>query len=276
MNDREMPLSRRLLDIAIEKMADRFGEAQRVRRALANTIVAQLMSDCVIKGGSSLKFRYGDLATRVTKDIDVAQAKDLDDFILRLDASLRSGWHGFTGHIIRRTVATPKDVPPEYVMHPFDVKLEYNRKPWMTVRLEMGTNEVDDTEEADYSLSPDIVELFHALGLPKPNPVPLMKLHHQIAQKLHGLTDPSQNRPHDLVDLQLILSQSKVDLTLLRKTAIRLFAYRNRQPWPGIVHKGDDWEIGYDAAKYDLPVLPTVDEAILWVNDLIAKINEAK
>ena len=30
MNDREMPLSRRLLDIAIEKMADRFGEAQRV------------------------------------------------------------------------------------------------------------------------------------------------------------------------------------------------------------------------------------------------------
>ena len=96
------------------------------------------------------------------------------------------------------------------------------------------------------------------------------------AQKLHGLTDPSQNRPHDLVDLQLILSQSKVDLTLLRKTAIRLFAYRNRQPWPGIVHKGDDWEIGYDAAKYDLPVLPTVDEAVLWANDLIAKINEAK
>jgi hypothetical protein len=276
MNDREMPLSRRLLDIAIEKMADRFGEAQRVRRALANTIVAQLMSDCVIKGGSSLKFRYGDLATRVTKDMDVAQAKDLDDFILRLDASLRSGWHGFTGHIIRRPVATPKDVPPEYVMHPFDVKLEYNRKPWMTVRLEMGTDEVDDTEEADYSLSSDIVELFHALGLPKPNPVPLMKLHHQIAQKLHGLTDPSQNRPHDLVDLQLILSQSKVDLTLLRKTAIRLFAHRKRQHWPAIVHKGDDWEIGYNATKYDLPVLPTVDEAVEWANDLIAKIDASK
>ena len=84
MNDGIMPISRRLLDIAIEKMADRFGEAQRVRRVLANTIVAQLMSDCVIKGGSSLKFRYGDLATRVTKDMDVAQAKDLDDFEIKI------------------------------------------------------------------------------------------------------------------------------------------------------------------------------------------------
>ena len=51
---------------------------------MANTIVAQLMPDCVIKGGSSLKFRYGDVATRVTKDMDAAQGADLDTFIARL------------------------------------------------------------------------------------------------------------------------------------------------------------------------------------------------
>ena len=73
MNDKRLPLSRRHLDIAIERLSGRFGEAQRIRRAVANTIVAQLMPDCVIKGGSSLKFRYGDIATRVTKDLDVAQ-----------------------------------------------------------------------------------------------------------------------------------------------------------------------------------------------------------
>ena len=102
MSNEKLPLSRRHLDIAIERLASRFGEAQRIRRAVANTIVAQLMPDCVIKGGSSLKFRYGDIATRVTKDMDAAQGADLDAFIAKLDKALHGGWNGFTGHVVRR------------------------------------------------------------------------------------------------------------------------------------------------------------------------------
>jgi hypothetical protein len=41
MSDAKLPISRRHLDIAIERLASRFGEAQRIRRAVANTIVAQ-------------------------------------------------------------------------------------------------------------------------------------------------------------------------------------------------------------------------------------------
>ena len=275
MNERRLPLSKRHLDMAVERLSARFGEAQRIRRAVANTVVAQLMPNCVIKGGSSLKFRYGDIATRVTKDLDVAQGDDLDMFIERLDDTLQSGWNGFTGHVVRRDPATPKDVPAAYVMHPFDVKLEYNRKPWVTVRLEMGANEIGDTLEADYALSPDITEMFQALGLPEPRPIPLMKLHHQVAQKLHGLTDPSQNRPHDLIDLQLIFSQTNPNLALIRNTCVRLFAHRRRQPWPSIVIKKTDWDTGYNAAKFDLQVKPSVDEAIIWANELIAKIDSA-
>lgn len=275
MSKTKLPLSRRLLDMAIERLSSRFGEAQRIRRAVANTIVAQLMPDCVIKGGSSLKFRYGDIATRVTKDMDAAQGDDLDAFIARLDAALHTGWSGFTGHVVRREPASPEDVPPAYVMHPFDVKLDYNHKPWMTVRLEMGANEVDDTLDADHALSPDIAEMFAALGLPMPKPVPLMKLHHQVAQKLHGLTDPTQNRPHDLVDLQLIFSQNEPDLVLVRNTCERLFAHRRRQAWPTRVSVGDLWEAGYEAAKYDLPVKPTVAEAVAWANELIDRIARA-
>lgn len=271
----KLPLSRRHLDIAIERLVPRFGEAQRMRRAVANTILAQLMPDCVIKGGSSLKFRYGDIATRVTKDLDAAQGDDIDVFIAKLDNALHAGWNGFTGHVVRREPASPAGVPPAYVMQPFDVKLEYNRKPWVTVRLEMGTNEVGDTLESDLVLAPDIAEMFTALGLPQPKPVPLMKLHHQVAQKLHGLTDPTQDRPHDLIDLQLIFSQNAPDLALVRKTCERLFAHRRRQSWPAKVSAGDSWETGYGAAKYDLPVKPTVTEAIDWVNDLIDKIAQA-
>ena len=175
MSNVKLPMSRRHLDIAIERLASRFGEAQRIRRAVANTIVAQLMPDCVIKGGSSLKFRYGDIATRVTKDMDAEQGADLDVFIAKLDEALHDGWNGFTGHVVRRDPANPADVPPAYVMHPFDVKLEYNHKPWVTVRLEMGANEVGDTLVADWSLAPDISEMFAVLGLPQPKPVPLIK-----------------------------------------------------------------------------------------------------
>ena len=275
MSNVKLPMSRRHLDIAIERLASRFGEAQRIRRAVANTIVAQLMPDCVIKGGSSLKFRYGDIATRVTKDMDAAQGADLDVFIARLDEALHSGWNGFTGHVVRREPATPSDVPPAYVMHPFDVKLEYNHRPWVTVRLEMGANEGGDTLEADWSLAPDIAEMFAALGLPQPKPVPLMKLHHQIAQKLHGLTDPSQSRPHDLIDLQLVFSQNDPDLTLVRKTCERLFAHRRRQSWPAKVVAGELWDAGYAAAKYDLPVKATVTEAVEWANELISLIAKA-
>ena len=275
MSESRLPLSRRLLDMAIERLASRFGTAQRIRRTVANTIVAQLMPDCVIKGGSSLKFRYGDIATRVTKDMDAAQGADLDVFMARLDEALHVGWNGFTGHVVRREPAAPADVPPAYVMHPFDVKLEYNHKPWVTVRLEMGANEVGDTLEADYSLASDIAEMFAVLGLPQPNPVPLMKLHHQVAQKLHAVTDRSQNRPHDLIDLQLIFAQAEPDLRLVKNTCVRLFAHRRRQPWPSEVVAGDDWDIGYSAAKYDLHVLPTVEEAVSWANELIARIDNA-
>lgn len=111
MGEMELPPSRRHLDIAIERLAPRFGEAQRIRRAVANTILAQLMPDCVIKGGSSLKFRYGDIATRVTKDLDAAQGDDIDIFIARLDDALHVGWHGFTGHVVKREPASPDDVP---------------------------------------------------------------------------------------------------------------------------------------------------------------------
>ena len=138
-----------------------------------------------------------------------------------------------------------------------------------------GADEVGDTLESDLALAADISEMFAALGLPQPKPVPLMKLHHQVAQKLHGLTDKTQTRPHDLVDLQLIFSQNAPDLSLVRNTCERLFAHRRRQSWPAKVSAGDLWEAGYVAAKYDLPVKPTVAEAIEWVNDLIDKITQA-
>lgn len=67
------PISRRLLDIAIERLSDnQSDDPLRLRRMMGNTIVAQLLPDGVVKGGGSLKLRFGDKATRYTRDLDAA------------------------------------------------------------------------------------------------------------------------------------------------------------------------------------------------------------
>lgn len=41
---------------------------------------AQMISVAVVKGGSSLKMRFGDVSTRATTDPDVAWSEDVDAF----------------------------------------------------------------------------------------------------------------------------------------------------------------------------------------------------
>lgn len=45
-------------------------------------------------------------------------------------------------------------------MRPFAVKLSYNGKPWLTVELEVGHDEIGDADEPDWGISPDIVDFF--------------------------------------------------------------------------------------------------------------------
>lgn len=160
-------------------------------------------------------------------------------------------------------------------MQPFDVKLRFCRQPWCTVRLEVGYDEIGDAQVAEPCLSEGIVEIFKTLCLDEPRPVPLMPLTHQVAQKLHGVSDIGGNRAHDLVDLQLIFAHGGVDLSEVHRIARSLFANRRRQAWPPTVAKGPTWDSLYADAKGTLDVLPTVDEAVAWANGLIAEIDRA-
>lgn len=99
-----------------------------------------------------------------------------------------------------------------------------------------------------------------------------MRLEFQIAQKLHGVSAPNSKRAHDLIDLQLILSRTEVDLAKTAAVCRRLFSYRKVQEWPPKIVKGENWESIYDAQRLDLPVLPTVVEAISWANELISRL----
>jgi hypothetical protein len=275
VTDQKLPNSKVNLDKAIERVFGRGDAALRTRTILADVVVAQMLPEGVVKGGSSLKMRYGNQATRFTRDLDTVRNQDLEEFLQRLEDALIVGWSGFTGRLVTKTPASPDGVPTPYVMQPFEIKLNYNGKPWSTVRLEIGHNEIGDAEEADLFISPEIVDMFTRIGLPGPAPVALMRIHHQIAQKIHGLTEPESQRAHDLIDLQIIMQEENVELKLVKETCERLFAYRGMQAWPPAIRKNKGWDSYYSEQHPSASVLQTVDEAIIWGNALINRIVEA-
>lgn len=271
------PNSRRNLDMALQR---RFGAGARLvqaRMAMAAAILGQILPGAVFKGGTSLRMRYGRFGSRNTIDCDVARSMDMESFVGEARVSLSTGWHGFSGTLVIKRPARPRDVPVAYVMQPFEVKLTYLGGPWCTMPLEVGFNEIGDADEAEMVVpAADIAELFTELGFPEPAPVPLMPLPWQVAQKLHGATEPGSDRVRDIADLQLMFRNDALDMMRIREICRRLFKYRKRQPWPPKVQKGEGWDELYDAQRGDLDIAPTVDEAIVWANELIARIDAAK
>ena len=274
---KKRPNSRRNLDMALQRLYGVGANLVQVRMAMANTIVGQMLPDVVIKGGTSLRLRYGRRNSRYTVDCDVAKRIDIDVFVSGLKAALATGWNGFSGDLVAKRHASPKGVPAEYVMRPFDVKLSYLGRSWCTVLLEVGTNEVGLADAPEMRpVADDIKELFTALGFPAPDPLPLMPLAFQVAQKLHGVSASGSDRARDLIDLQLIMTNDSVDLAEVHNICERLFKYRKCQSWPPSIVKGERWDGLYNAQKGTLNVLPTCDEAVVWANELIQKIDLQK
>ncbi len=271
--EKQRPNSKRHLDSALQRIYGAGASLVQVRMAMANTIVGQLLPDVVIKGGTSLRIRYGRNSSRNTIDCDVARREELDEFISRLRTSLAQGWNGFSGELVIKKPAKPRGIPFEYVMQPFEVKISYLGRSWCTVLLEVGTNEIGlaDTPEM-HPVAADIAELFTTLGFPPPKPLPLMPLTFQVAQKLHGVSSVGSDRVRDLIDLQLILARESLDMRETREICERLFKYRKCQSWPPTIVKGSQWDILYELQKGALDVLPTCDAAIEWANKLIKKI----
>lgn len=270
---KKRPSSMRHLDDAIRKACGGSTEGyMRMRTLVANSIVAQMLPNGVVKGGSAIKMRFGNVATRFTTDLDTATATNPDIYAEQLAAALVKGWEGFTGRIVPRDPAHPQGIPQEYVMQPFDVKLSYNGKPWCTVPLEVGHNEIGDAEAVDWVEFEDAADIFAKIGFPALGKMPLMSLTHQVAQKIHAVTSGS-DRVRDLVDLQLITANADIDFVETRLTCVRLFAYRKMQTWPPVVVKGKGWDTLYATQAAGLPVEQSADNAIAWANGLIERID---
>ena len=272
----KLPQNVAFLERYIRRMFTIERDAYRMRVSMANVVLAQMLPGGVVRGGTSMNLRYGPDKSRFTMDFDTAQQGDVDSFRAALEARLKEGWSEFTGKLVsapRAKSVKRIKLPEEYLMTPFYVKLAYRHHAWCTVKLEMSPNEIGDAEAFETIPAPaDVMAAFLSLGFPAPAPIRTMSLPYQIAQKVHGMTKLHNRRARDLVDLQLIAKNSRIPYKKAGLICQRLFAYRQQQPWPSNVAYGPDWETLYAEAATGMDVLPSLDEAVPWGNEFIAKL----
>ena len=272
MSYTDAPPSVRSLDQRIRNLEGDESLALRRRIGMALVVVGQMLPEGAIKGGTAMALRYG-RGTRFTQDLDAARVQSLARFRADFEESLVAGWAGFTGRLVEKAAPKPAAVPSAYVMQPFDVRLAYAGRAWCTVKFELGHNEIGDADEPEHYLAEDLGRLFTDVGLESPQPVPVMRADHQVAQKLHAVSEPGSERARDLVDLQLLEKGEHLDLSQVRATCVRLFDYRRQQTWPPTIVAGAGWGTLYAAAAEDIDVLPDVDAAVSWVNDFVRRIS---
>lgn len=273
------PSNLRSLETRIGNVArDRGRPLRRIQRAIANTVVGQMLPPSVVKGGTAMKLRVGEAGSRFTPDLDAARATDLsiEDYLDELAAKLADGWGGFTGAVEEQDPPRPDGVPDDYVMRPFLIRLAFAGRHWLSVPFELGHDEIGSTRHPELRIADDIIELFAMIGLDDPAPIPLLALDHQIAQKLHACTSVNaatggNERAHDLVDLQILAEEEDIDYAAVNATGRRLFAARRTQSWPPTVVAFDGWDMIYAAAADGLGVIDNVDDAVVWTNDFIAR-----
>lgn len=165
-------------------------------------------------------------------------------------------------------------------MQPYPVKLTYDSKGLTTVEVEVGHNEINALENFDEAPLPkDLEAVLHAMGISAFKPIRLLSVEQQIAQKIHALTFDHNDRAHDLIDLQILWTQSNFDLKRTLSLCERTFRYRKNEDWPpksDFSHLTDE---GYEAARKETDLAevfqPDVTQAIKWLKDIITRISNA-
>lgn len=251
-------------------------DAGRKLKIMANIIVAQMLPRSALRGGTSLKIRFGDASTRGSRDLDVARSIDREKFLKEFRDNLSLGWNGFTGELLEsKKISRPLNIPGEYVTETWKVKLYFNGNAWLSQDVDLGHDEIGDTSDFDLESSEEINKWFELCGLPLPSPMPVIKPHHQIAQKIHALTASPEERIHDLVDLQVILKSMKLQREIVESTCIKLFKSRKAHEWPPTLTYNPESDNLYANAVEETGAIENLLEAVDWFNELINSLNNA-
>lgn len=302
MTEIEPPLNISQLNARLADVAQEWGiPIARARLMLCTLIVSQMLPDSVaIKGGMGVKLRFGERGTRSTSDLDVSTRERGDVFEQAFRARLAEGWGtvpaskgtrrrdpkaparvAFTATVRALKLHDPGLARPEYVMHPYRVSIAFLGQSWSGLDVEVSDPEIGAHSHTVKAIDGELAHFASHFGFGSLNPVSVVDLEYQIAQKLHAVTDPDYARAHDLVDLQL-LSTASPDLHTLRHLCERTFAWRRQQQWPPLpVRTMDGWELAYEDARSETEingqtqVLEALESAREWLKTFIESIQQA-
>lgn len=267
----------------------------RARVMLCTLIVSQMLPDAVaVKGGMGVKLRFGERGTRATSDLDVSTRVRGEEFEQAFRARLAKGWGtvpaskgelrrnpdaperiAFTATVRAVKLHDPGLARPEYVMHPYRVSIVFLGAAWGALDVEVSDPEIDPYAHTRKEMDGELVHFGACFGFGDLQPVELVDLEYQIAQKLHAVTDPAYVRAHDLVDLQLLWNASP-DLPVLRELCARTFDWRRQHAWPPLpLRPMDGWELAYADARAETEVdgqtsvLTNIAAAREWLGQVI-------
>lgn len=253
-----------------------------------------------VKGGMGVKLRMGERGTRATADLDVSTRERGANFEEAFRERLAQGWGAvpatkgglrkdpyaphrvaFTAALKPQRLHDPGLVRPQYVMHPYRVTLSFLGREWAGLDVEVSDPEIEPHAHTRRAVDGELIELSGRFGFGELQPVELIDLEYQIAQKIHAVTDPGYARAHDLVDLQLLCDVGP-ELTTLREFCVRTFAFRRAQEWPPLpLRVMNGWEPAYREAREETEVggssrvLSGIDPARKWIEQVIASSDAA-
>jgi hypothetical protein len=239
----------------------------------------------LLKGGTYLEVRLG-LRSRATSDIDALFRGDFEEFLATLDSCLEP-WGVL--QLSRSEVTTIENARRVVKPRRFRLQMSIKGKPWRAVDIEVAPTEGHMDEVVEAVPAPPLSHF----GLPSPAELAGIALDYQVAQKLHGGTDPHQPpdaanlRARDLVDLLLLRDafyRDADDLRGLRAACADLFAARYAEAeqlqveprsWPPQVVAYRHWHRDYAGAAGEVGIGFTIDAAAAQVNEWIAEIDAA-
>ena len=221
-----------------------------------------------IKGAVALEMRLPYRA-RATKDIDlIVSGAESEDLVSVLRGAVDGTFQDFTF----RVKGEPHVMPNDAVR--MQVALEYRGKSWSTLQVDLSRQEGAATE----------VEMVGALelepfGLSTPSALPCLSLRYHIAQKIHGMTQPSaqedafNERVRDLADV-LLLRDLVEDLPAVRAACVEVFAFRGTHGWPPAFEPPAFWEELYAGLAEGLELAEkTLGEAVREAQAFIEAID---
>lgn len=239
----------------------------------------------LLKGGSYLQHRLN-APSRSTKDIDGLVRGDIDEFLQVLDGVLTKPWGPFE---LRRGSIETIHVPTR-ILQPrrFDIFLELRGVTWRRLQFEISADEAGIGEE--YELIRPLP--LGAFGLEEPDMLAGITLRHQIAQKLHAVSDPHDppasvnDRARDLVDL-ILLQQLAADTGQpmnreIATSARAVFQARDQdaailglQPrrWPPTVISHPHWSGSYVRSANEVGIDLTMEAAVARLNSWILELD---